>query len=79
VELISHLRDASPEFGQWWPRHDVKSRDTGTKVLHHPATGRVTLTHTVLHIDEAPEQKLVIYYAEPGSEDAERLARLPLP
>ncbi|MBD2899604.1 hypothetical protein amrb99_85880 [Actinomadura sp. RB99] len=76
VELISHLRNASPEFRQWWSRHDVKTRNSGTKVLHHPATGRMTLTHTVLHTAEAPEQKLVVYYAEPGSQDAERLAHL---
>jgi hypothetical protein len=79
VELISRLREASPEFREWWPRHDVRTRESGTKVLHHPATGRMTLTHTVLHTPEAPEQKLVVYYAEPGSQAAERLARLPLP
>jgi transcriptional regulator with XRE-family HTH domain len=79
VSLIAELHEASAEFRDWWPRHDVKTRESGIKLIHHPSTGRMTLTHTVLHAAEAPEQKLVVYYPEPDTEDAARLTRLPLP
>lgn len=79
VDLIETLRRRSPEFHAWWPRHDVRGRTSGVKLIDHPRAGRMTLTHTVLHADEAPEQKLVVYYAEPGSVDATRLRTLDHP
>ena len=76
TDLIDTLQAASAEFRTWWPLHDVVGRGSGNKVMTHPRIGRVTLTHTVLNAAENAEQKLVVYYPEPGSPDAARLREL---
>ena len=34
--LISELREASPEFREWWELHEVATSGVGRKVLKHP-------------------------------------------
>jgi transcriptional regulator with XRE-family HTH domain len=76
LELVDELSRHSPLVRQWWARHDVLANSNGTKRLCHPRTGPMTLDHTVLQVAEAPEQKLVVYSAPPGSSAAAALARL---
>ncbi|MBR7837661.1 helix-turn-helix domain-containing protein [Actinospica durhamensis] len=76
TDLIDTLQAASAEFRTWWARHDVIDRGSGSKAMAHPRIGRVTLNHTALNAAENAEQRLVVYYAEPGSPDAARLREL---
>jgi transcriptional regulator with XRE-family HTH domain len=75
VELVDQLRRRSPEFAQLWQRHEVALRNETRKRILHPAVGLMTLDCQILTAENLTE-KLVVFTATPGSEDAERLALL---
>jgi transcriptional regulator with XRE-family HTH domain len=75
-DLIDELREASPEFRDWWQRHEVAHAVTGRKVLRHPAVGKMVFEHAIFKLDEAPEQRLVLYSPLPVADTAAKLERL---
>ncbi|RKR75970.1 helix-turn-helix domain-containing protein [Frondihabitans australicus] len=76
IELVGELSLASPEFRQLWARHDVGVLAGATVTLDHPQVGELTLFREKLGIGETGGMMLVIYSAEPGSPDAEKLSFL---
>ena len=60
-ELIAELRETSPEFADWWRRHEVARSGAGRKVLRHPEVGKMVFEHAVFKLEETPEQRLVLY------------------
>jgi len=75
-ELVTALRQASPEFAKAWKRHEVAQSAQGRKELHHPDAGPLVFEHGVFHPTQAPDQRLVVYSPVPGTGTAERLAEL---
>ncbi|AMW10912.1 transcriptional regulator [Streptomyces qaidamensis] len=75
-ELVAELTRASEEFRRLWADHLVKPCDHGVKLVRHPVAGLLTLPYETLTIPAAPDQTIVAYAPEPGSETAERLALL---
>ncbi len=73
--LVEALRSASPEFAELWERHEVAERTDTRKRIVHPAIGTLTLDCQILTSENRME-KLVVFTAAPGSEDAERLRLL---
>jgi MmyB-like transcription regulator ligand binding domain len=73
TELIGELSLHSETFRRMWADHDVIAHTTGTKRLHHPLVGDLTLDYVVLAVEGDPEQTLVIYTPEPASSSAEAL------
>jgi transcriptional regulator with XRE-family HTH domain len=73
VELVGELSLSSERFRSLWARHDVRTLDGGTTVVHHPAVGVLRL-----HRDKLPIGGLilVVYYADVGSESDEKLRML---
>ncbi|MBM9506176.1 helix-turn-helix transcriptional regulator [Actinacidiphila acididurans] len=73
--LIGELRDTSPRFAELWeadappPLPEPSKR----KVIDHPAVGRITLDCDTLVV-AMDDLRITVYTAEPGTEDAERLA-----
>ena len=73
--LIGDLAAKSPRFAELWdsdapvPLPDTSKR----KVIDHPAVGRITLDCDTL-IVAVDDLRIMVYTAEPGTEDAERLA-----
>ncbi|MCS5719722.1 helix-turn-helix transcriptional regulator [Herbiconiux sp. CPCC 205763] len=73
--LVRELAAQSPRFASLWesdevtPRHDPARR----KVIEHPTVGRITLDCDTLVV-AGDDLRVMIYTAEPGTEDAERLA-----
>jgi transcriptional regulator with XRE-family HTH domain len=73
--LINELAAQSPRFAELWksgdpdPRQDPSRR----KIIDHPSVGRMTLDCDVLVV-AADDLRIMVYTAEPGTEDAERLA-----
>jgi transcriptional regulator with XRE-family HTH domain len=45
THLIEELLGASPRFRELWPRHEVLDAQAGTKTIHHPRLGRISLHH----------------------------------
>lgn len=76
TELIGELSLHSDTFRRMWADHDVLAHATGTKRLHHPVVGDLTLDYVVLAVEGDPDQTLVILTPEPASPSAEALAIL---
>jgi transcriptional regulator with XRE-family HTH domain len=71
TELISH----SPRFVELWKSGEVGSLQDRSrhKVIDHPDVGLITLDCDAL-IVAGDDLRITVYTAEPGTEDAERLA-----
>ena len=67
TDLIGELSTRSDEFRVRWAAHNVKFHRTGTKRLHHPVVGDVTLNFEAFELAADPGQRLNVYTAEPGS------------
>jgi transcriptional regulator with XRE-family HTH domain len=74
-ELVEHLLRESPEFAELWERHEVAARIDTRKRFNHPLVGPMTLDCQILTSENLTE-RLVVFTASPGSEDAERLKLL---
>ncbi|MEV4615271.1 helix-turn-helix transcriptional regulator [Kitasatospora sp. NPDC049258] len=73
LEVIAELRSESPEFGAWWDDHTVRQRAHGTKRLHHPAVGPLTVRYDMLATLQDGDQCLtVVTPADPAAELALR-------
>jgi transcriptional regulator with XRE-family HTH domain len=70
VELIGELSLASARFRALWARHDVRRLEGGTTVVVHPVVGELQLHRDKLPVDGLT---LVLYYADAGSDSAEKL------
>jgi hypothetical protein len=76
-ELVARLAERSPEFAEWWSRHDVERAQDVEKVLDHPKAGRLALRQTVLQsVDVNPGLLLILYTPAPDTDTAERLQKL---
>jgi transcriptional regulator with XRE-family HTH domain len=73
TELVGELSVRSDTFRRMWGDHDVLAHTTGTKRLHHPIVGELSLNYVVLAVEGDPEQTLVVYTPEPDSSSAEAL------
>ncbi|MFJ8634220.1 helix-turn-helix transcriptional regulator [Streptomyces sp. NPDC093568] len=74
--LIGELSVKSPDFRRLWADHQVKACMSGTKRVRHPLTGLLSLPFETLTVPADPEQTVVVYTPEPGSDAAEQLALL---
>lgn len=75
-ELIDELRHASPQFHDWWPRHEVLGRLSGQKELAHPVAGRLILEHSSFQVADNPDQKLIVYTPVLDADMTAKLHRL---
>ncbi|MGW4568171.1 helix-turn-helix transcriptional regulator [Streptomyces sp. NPDC004561] len=73
--LIRELRERSDRFAGLWDSGVVGVHDAARKTVEHPAVGPVTLDCDVLSV-AGSDLRIMVYTAEPGTEDAERLALL---
>ncbi|POX50544.1 transcriptional regulator [Streptomyces sp. Ru71] len=74
--LVGELSLKSEDFRRLWADHEVRECAYGVKTLRHPVAGLLTLPYETLSVPADPEQTIVVYTPEPGSETAERLALL---
>ncbi len=65
--LVGELSVADADFRQWWAGRQVPALRVGTKRLHHPVAGDLTLDWDGLTCTADPAQQLVIWTAEPGT------------
>ena len=72
--LIDELTQRSPRFEELWTSADVPPHpDQGRrKTIDHPEVGLITLDCDALVVT-ADDLRILVYTAEPGSDDAERL------
>ena len=73
--LIADLRANSDRFAELWDSGAVGRHEAARKTIDHPQVGPLTLDCDVLTV-AGSDLRIIIYTAEPGTEDAERLALL---
>jgi hypothetical protein len=69
--LITDLRANSTRFAELWDSGAVGGHVDGRKTIDHPQVGTVTLDCDIL---TGSDLRIMILTAEPGTEDAQRLA-----
>jgi transcriptional regulator with XRE-family HTH domain len=73
--LVDHLLRENDEFAALWELHEVAGRSGTIKRFVHPLIGPLSLDCQVL-TSENQTEKLIVFTAIPGSQDADRLALL---
>jgi MmyB-like transcription regulator ligand binding domain len=73
--LIAELRANSERFAELWDSGAVGRHQASRKTIDHPQVGALTLDCDVLSV-AGSDLRIMVYTAEPGSRDAERLALL---
>ncbi|HEX3963430.1 MAG TPA: helix-turn-helix transcriptional regulator [Trebonia sp.] len=71
--LITELRATSQRFAELWDSGAVGRHEAARKKIDHPAAGELTLDCDVLTV-RGSDLHIMIYTAEPGTQDADRLA-----
>jgi transcriptional regulator with XRE-family HTH domain len=71
--LVADLHGASARFTELWDAGAVGTHLAARKTVDHPHVGPVTLDCDVLTV-AGSDLRIMVYTAEPGTEDAERLA-----
>jgi transcriptional regulator with XRE-family HTH domain len=61
VELIERLNSVSPEFAQWWPRHDILPLTEGCSQYRHPLVGLILAEHMMFALADNPEVRVVAF------------------
>ncbi len=74
--LVEELSTLDPQFRLWWTSHDVAVRAGGTRLLRHPVVGDLAVQRSTFTCAEDPEQQLVVWTAEPGSQTHRALRSL---
>jgi transcriptional regulator with XRE-family HTH domain len=74
--LVGELSTRSDTFRTLWASHNVREHRTGTKRVHHPVVGDITLSYEGLHITSTPGLLMLPYTAEPGSTSHDKLQLL---
>jgi transcriptional regulator with XRE-family HTH domain len=75
-DLIGELSTRSDRFRQLWAAHDVRYHRTGTKRLHHPLVGDLSLDFEAFELPGDEGQRLNVYTAAPDSPAADALGLL---
>ncbi|MEU6796602.1 helix-turn-helix transcriptional regulator [Nonomuraea wenchangensis] len=73
--LVVELRAGSDRFAELWDSGAVGHHEAARKTIDHPHAGDLTLDCDVLTVSGS-DLRIMIYTAEPGTVDAERLALL---
>ncbi|MEU3784440.1 helix-turn-helix transcriptional regulator [Streptomyces sp900129855] len=76
TSLVGELSLKSEDFRRLWADHPVRACAYGVKRIRHPVAGPLTFPYETLTIAEDPNQSLLVYTPQPGSDTAERLALL---
>src|SRR6202035_137268 len=67
VQLVDRLNAVSPEFAQWWPRHDVLPLTEGSLQYNHPLVGRMVVDHMTFSVVDNPELRVIALLPEASS------------
>ncbi len=71
-ELVTKLREISPEFERLWSAHEVSVRRNDAKQIDHPRVGLLDLVCETL-VTPNDAQYLLVYYPRPGTDAQDKL------
>ncbi|NIH87254.1 helix-turn-helix domain-containing protein [Amycolatopsis granulosa] len=75
-QLIGELSLGSDRFRRLWAGHHVREKAHGHKLIHNPLVGELHLRYETFRLPDEPDQALITYTAEPGSESERALGLL---
>jgi transcriptional regulator with XRE-family HTH domain len=76
VQLVERLKLVSPEFAQWWPRHDILPMTEGRRDYDHPLAGRMIIEHTTFSVIDNSELRLVVFLAAAASNSIAKMQKV---
>jgi transcriptional regulator with XRE-family HTH domain len=76
ASYIRELAAASPRFAALWAQQEVRFHAAGYKRVRHPVVGQLDLRSESMSVNDTEGYIMTLYYAEPGSETAGKLAKL---
>jgi transcriptional regulator with XRE-family HTH domain len=76
VQLVERLRSMSPEFEEWWPRHDIRPMTEGRRAYNHPIGGRMIVEHATFLLADNPELRLLVLLAAAESNSIAKMKRI---
>ncbi|MBW7459715.1 XRE family transcriptional regulator, partial [Paenibacillus sepulcri] len=76
MELIEDLNQASPEFREWWPQHDVLNGPEGKKINHHPSAGMLVFDQISFLVAGSPHLTVTINIPSKDDDTISRLIKL---
>ena len=76
VQLVERLNAVSPEFAQWWPRHDIRPMSEGRRDYDHPLAGRMIVENTTLLVGDNPQQRLAVFLAADARNSITKMQKL---
>jgi hypothetical protein len=59
--LAAELQETSPEFRELWAENEVRSHWVGTKRLHHPLAGVLTLEYSGFAVGGAEGLSMIVF------------------
>jgi transcriptional regulator with XRE-family HTH domain len=74
--LIAELRAGDPDVARWWDDHGVTDRTSVGKRIAHPVAGPLEFGIESVEKPRDPDQRLIVYTAEPDSSTARNLPLL---
>ncbi|MEV4629917.1 helix-turn-helix transcriptional regulator [Micromonospora sp. NPDC049523] len=74
--IVGELSIRSADFRRLWARHDVRESVSGTKTFRVPEVGDIVLDWDTYPLPGNPGPMMLVFTAEPGSADADRLQLL---
>jgi transcriptional regulator with XRE-family HTH domain len=73
--LVEELSRQSPQFAAMWSDNDFRSYGEGSKQLHHPVAGPLSMEYSSFIVDGRPDLSMIVY--NPATpEDARRVRTL---
>ncbi|MFI1706414.1 helix-turn-helix domain-containing protein [Streptomyces griseoruber] len=76
ADLVDELLAKSPDFADLWNRFDVKPHAPDPKTFHHPDVGDLHLGYESMPLEHSQKQRFVVFFAEPGTSDHDKLILL---
>jgi transcriptional regulator with XRE-family HTH domain len=73
---VRELEAASPRFAELWARQEVRFHAAGYIRLRHPLVGQLDFRSESMTVNDTEGYIMTLYYAEPGSDTAGKLAKL---
>jgi transcriptional regulator with XRE-family HTH domain len=76
VQLVERLKSVSPEFAEWWPRHDILPMTEGRNVYDHPQVGQMIVENTMFSVVDNPELRLLVFLATTASNSIAKMKKI---
>jgi transcriptional regulator with XRE-family HTH domain len=76
VQMVEKIKSVSPEFREWWPRHDVHTMSEGRNLYYHPLVGTMVVEHTTFSMTDSPELRLLVFSAVAESNSIAKMQKV---